>query len=111
MEMNIESIAKEIGKKIAKEIIKKYDEYSYSYETHKVEKDIYERSLHRATVFFLNHSNAKFDDKIVDILKFKLEIKLQNPKEIKKLKTEEILANVIKIYVIDFLLEWDNIVI
>jgi hypothetical protein len=111
MEIDIENIAEEKGKEIAKAIMKKYDEYSYSYETSKVEKEIYERSLHEATAFFLNHGDAKFDDKIIETLKFRLKIRLQNPKDVKKATPEEMFANVIKIYVIDFLLEWDGIVI
>ena len=111
MKIDIEDIAEEEGKKIAKAIIKKYDEYSYSYEAHKVEKEIYERSLHKATSFFLDHSDAKFDNEIIKTLQLYLRTRLQNPKKIKKLKPEEILANVIKTYVVDFLLEWDSIVI
>lgn len=111
MKTEIENIAEEKGRIIAKAIIEKYDEYSYSHETHKVQKEIYERALHEATAFFLNNGQTKFNDEIIKILKRHLEIRLENPKEIKKLKPEELLANVIKIYVIDFLLEWDGIVI
>ncbi len=111
MKIDIENISEEEGKKIAKAIMKRYDEYSYSYKTQKVEKEIYERSLHNATTFFLSHDDAKFDNEIIETLQLYLQARLQNPKKIKKLKPEEMLANVIKIYVIDFLLEWDGIVI
>ena len=111
MKIDIESIAEEKGKIIAKTITEKYDEYSYSNETKKVEKEIYERCLHEATAFFLNNSDVKFDEKIIETLKFRLETKLQNPKVIKKMTTEDMLAHLVKIYVLDFLLEWDGIVI
>lgn len=111
MEIDIENIAEEKSKEIAKAIMKKYDEYSYAHETRKVEKEIYARALHEATAFFLNHGAAKFDDKIIEALRYRLKIRLENPKDIKKATPEEMLANVIKIDVIDFLLEWDGIVI
>ena len=111
MKIDIENIAEEKGKAIAKAIMKKYDEYSYSYETRKVEKEIYERCLHEATTFFLNNSDIKFDEKIIEILKFRLETRLQNPKVVKKMTTEDMFAHIVKIYVTDFLLEWDGIVI
>lgn len=111
MEIDIENIAEEKSKEIAKAIMEKYDEYSYAYETRKVEKEIYARSLHEATSIFLNHGAAKFDDKVIEFLKYRLEIRVQHPKDIKKATPEELLANVIKIDVIDFLLEWDGIVI
>ncbi|MCX5825658.1 MAG: hypothetical protein NTY86_19765 [Deltaproteobacteria bacterium] len=111
MEINIGNIAEEKSKEIAKAIIEKYDEYSYAYETHKVEKEIYARSLHEATAIFLNHGAAKFDDEVLKYLKYRLQSRLENPKDIKRATPEEMLANVIKIDVIDFLLEWDGIVI
>jgi hypothetical protein len=76
----------------------------------KVENEIYERSFHEATSFFLNHGDEKFDDKTIEILQFRLKVRLQNPKQVRKLTPEEMFAHLIKIYVIDFLLE-DGLVI
>lgn len=111
MKIEIGYIAEEKSKEIAKAIMEKYDEYSYSYETRKVEKEIYARALHEATAIFLNHGAAKFDDEVIKYLKYRLEARLENPKDIKKATPEEMLANVIKIDIIDLLLEWDGIVI
>ena len=133
MEIDIENIAEEKGRKITKEIMKKYDEYPYllgntkntkkslfsgfikgwseAKETKKIEKEIYERSFHEATAFFLNHSNAKFNNKVIETLQFRLKARSRSYKGIKKLKPEEMLANVVKIHVIDFLLERDVIII
>lgn len=122
MKIDIENIAEEKGRNIANIIFEKYGEYPIvehksfwggfldgilrgGYSRLKVEKDIYERSLHEATAFFLNQSEAKFDDKIIETLKFRLETRLRNPKEVKKLKPEEMLANLVKIYAVDFLLK------
>ena len=122
MKIDIENIAEEKGRNIANTIFEKYGEdpgvehksfsggffdgiLSGGYSRLKVEKDIYERSLHEATAFFLNQSEAKFDDKVIETLQFRLETKLQNPKVVKKLKPEEIFAHLIKIYAVDFLLE------
>ena len=104
MEIDIGNIAEEKSKEIAKAIMEKYDEYSYSYETLKVEREIYARSLHEATAIFLNNGAAKFDDKIIEYLKLRLQSRLENPKDIKKSTPEELLANVIKIDAIDFYL-------
>lgn len=121
MKIDIENIAEEKGRTIANIIFEKYGEepaiehksffggffdglLSGRYSRSKVEKDIYERSLHEATAFFLNQSEAKFDNKIIETLEFRLKGRLQHPKEVKKLKPEEMFANLIKIYAVDFLL-------
>lgn len=112
MKIDIENITEKLSRKIAKAIMKKYDKYSYSFETRKVEKEIYERSLHEATIFFIDHSDAKFDDEIIETLKSYIKQKLENSKDIKKLKSsEEILANAIKIDVTDFLLMNDIVIL
>lgn len=123
MEIEIGIVAEEKAKHIAEIIIKKYgtdltikhksffvgfwdgilDGLGLSH--YKIQKEIYERSLHEATAFFLNHGDAKFDDKILHYLQSGLEAIVKNPKDIKKLKPEEMLANVIKIDVSDILLE------
>jgi hypothetical protein len=77
----------------------------------KVEKEIYERSLHEATSFFLNHGDAKFDDKITYYLQERLRTRLEKPKVVKKMNPEEMLAHLIKIEVIDILLLDHDIVI
>lgn len=122
MKIDIEDIAEEKGRSIANIIFEKYGEepaiehksffggffdglLGGGYSRLKVEKDIYERSLHEATAFFLNQSEAKFDDKIIETLEFRLKARLQHPKGVKKLKPEEMFANLIKIYAVDFLLE------
>ena len=122
MKIDIEKIAEEKGRNIASLIFEKYGEdpviehksfwgvffdgiLGGGYSRLKVEKDIYERSLHEATAFFLNNSDAKFDEKIIETLKFRLETRLQNPKVVKEMTTEDMLANLIKIYADDSLLE------
>ena len=133
MKIDIENIAEEEGRKITKEIMKKHKEYPYllgktkyakknlfsgftkgwneARETKKIKKEICERSLHEATAFFLNHGDAKFDNKIIEILQFRLKAGLRNFKVVRKLKPEEMLGIVIEIHVIDFLLEQDVVVI
>jgi hypothetical protein len=75
-----------------------------------VESEVYQRSLHEATAFFINHTNAKWDDKIIETLKFQLSTRLENHKLINKLTEEEILAHVIKINVLDSLLDKDLVI-
>lgn len=128
MNIDIEQITEKLGKEIADSIIEKYGDdlmidhkslfknildsiLSGGYSRVKVEKEIYERSLHEATKFFLNNSAMKFNDKVIDILKFHLQSRLQNKKDIKKLNPEEMLANVIKSKTLDSLLERDGVVI
>lgn len=105
MEIDVEKFAEEQGKKIADAIVSKYDEHSYSFEAAKVEKEIYDRALHEATAFFLKNGNAKFDDKILDVLRFRLRTRLEKSKGIEKLTPEELLGNVVKIEATDVLLE------
>ena len=123
MKIDIEDVAEEKGSVIANKIFEKYGEDPViehksfwggfldgllggnGYSRLKVEKEVYERSLSDATAFFLKNTDAKFDEKIIETLQFRLKTRLKNPKDIKKLKPEEMLANVIKIYAVDFLLE------
>jgi len=129
MEIDIENIAEEKGKNIAKIIIEIYgtdltikhksflvgfwdgilDELGLSH--YKIQKEIYAISLHEATSFFLNHGEAKFDDKIIHCLQERLRARLDNPKVVKKMNPEEMLAHLIKIEVIDILLREHDIVI
>lgn len=122
MRTDIENVAEEKGKNIAKKIIEKYGKslilgrksffasfldrfldggYSYL----KVDKEIYERSLQEATSFFSTNENAKLDNKVMETLQSRLEKKLQNPDEVKIMTAEEMLAMLIKIYVSDSLFE------
>ena len=127
MIIDIENLAEEKGQNIVKSILGKYGEdllikhnsfftsfldgiLNGGYSRLKIEKEIYQRSLHEATSFFINHGEAKFDDEIVEHLQTRLKARLRNPKEYKKMNPEEMLAMVIKIYVTDFLLE-DGIVV
>lgn len=122
MQIDIEDIAEIKGKNIADAIFKKYGEYPIiehesfwgsfldgllggGYSRLKVSQDIYERAEHEATVFFLQQSEAKFNDEIIETLRFRLRTRLKNAKKVKKMKPEEMLAILIKIYSDDFLLE------
>lgn len=123
MKIYIEDIAKEKGSVIANKIFEKHGEYPViehksfwgnfldglmgdnHYSCLKIEKEIYQRALQEATVFFLNNIDAKFDEKIIETLQFRLDIRLQNPKVIKKMTTEDMFAHLIKIYTEDFLLK------
>lgn len=105
MDIDIEKFAEDEGKKIANAIMSKYDEYAYSVETTKVEKEIYDRALHEATAFFLRNGDVKFNDKILDVLRFRLRARVEKPKGVEKLTPEELLGNVVKIEVTDALLE------
>ena len=122
MEIEIEIVAEEKAKHIAEIMIKKYStDLTIKHESflvgfwdgivdvlvlshYKIQKEIYERSLHEATAFFLNHGDAKFDDKIIHYLQEHLRARLENPKVVKKMNPEEMLAHLIKIEVIDILL-------
>ena len=127
MKIDIENFAEEQGKKIANAITSKYGEdpvvkhksfldsffdgfLGGGLSRLKVEKEIYDRSLHEATAFFLKNGDAKFDEKINEVLKYRVSIRVAEPKKLEKATPEELLANVIKIYALDFLLE-RNIVI
>ena len=122
MEIDIEKFAKNEGEKIASAIFSKYGEnhavkhksFFFSFWDGflgggllrlKVEKEIYDRSFHEATAFFLKDGDAKFNDKIIEALKFRISIRVKEPKKLEKEKPEKLLANVIKIYAEDFLLE------
>jgi hypothetical protein len=128
MEIEIGTVAEEKGRHIAETIANKYGtdpiivhkSFFASFSdgllngglSHlKVEKEIYERSLHEATSFFLNHGDAKFDNKIIYYLQERLRARLENPKVVKKMNPEEMLAHLIKIEVIDILLLEHDIVI
>jgi hypothetical protein len=128
MKSDIEEIADEKGKHIAKLIVEKYSrDLTIKNETFfasfldglldgglsrsKVESEIYERSLHEATSFFLNHGDAKFDEEILKILEFRLKVRLNRPKDVRKMIPEEMLAMVIAIDVTDYLLHEHDIVI
>ena len=112
MKIDIENVAEEKGKNIAKIILEKYGTdprivhksffasfldglLNGGFSRFKVKKEIYARSLHEATSFFLNQCDAKFDDKIIEILQVRLKARLQNPKEVKKMNPEEMLAHLI----------------
>ena len=128
MKSDIEDIADEKGKHIANLIVEKYSEdltikHKTSFASFldglldgglsrsKVEREIYERSLNEATSFFLNHGDAKFDEEILEALQFRLKVRLHNPKVVRKMKPEEMLATVIAIDVTDYLLHEHDIVI
>jgi len=50
---NIEDFIAGKGKELAGAIQNEYDEHSFSFESLKVEEEIYERCLHETTVFLL----------------------------------------------------------
>lgn len=127
MKIDILNFAVEQGKKIANAIASKYGEdpvvehksflgsffdglLDGALSLSKVNKEIYDRSLHEATAYFLKNGEAKFDNKTIETLNFQLSIRINKHTKLKKLTPEEQLANVIKICVTDFLLE-KNIII
>ena len=127
MEIDIEKFAEDEGKKIAEAIYEKYGEdpvvkhksffgsffdgfLGGGLSRLKVEKEIYDRSLHEATAFFLKNGDAKFDEKINEVLRYRVSIRVSEPKKLEKATPEELLANVVKICALDSLLE-KNIVI
>jgi hypothetical protein len=128
MTIDIEDIAEEKAKHIANLIVEKYSEDLVTkHETFfasfldglldgglsqsKIEREIYERSLHEATSFFLNHGDEKFDEETLKALQFRLKVRLHNPKDVRKMKPEEMLAMVIAIDVTDYLLREHDIVV
>lgn len=85
MKINIEDVAEEKGRSIAKKNVEKYGInttikhksffasftdgiFNGGLSRLKVEKEIYERLLHEATFFFLNNGDEKFDNRIIEIL-------------------------------------------
>lgn len=122
MEIDIEKTIEDEGKKISKDIFQKYGEdpvvihksiFTYFWDSLsggsitrlKIREDIYERSLHEATAFFLKNGEVKFDNKTLETLKFYLNTRLEDPKKIKRLGKEEMLANAINIEVLDSLVK------
>jgi hypothetical protein len=110
LQLDILDIAESKGKEIGRKIMQKYDEADISLNSAKIEKEIWERALHSANVFFLENEDAKFDEKIISDLISKIQTFTEKDRNILKLKTEELLANVIKFYAIDFLMEFDIII-
>ena len=125
MEINIENFAEEQGKKIANAVMFKHYEYPYllgknkkpksflsditkgykeGSEVKKMEKEIYERSSHEATVFFLKNSEQKFNNEIIKTLKFHLSTRIKQPSRLENSTAEELLSNSIKNYAVNFLL-------
>lgn len=95
MKIDIENFAEEQGKKIADAITEKYGEdpvvrhksffasffdgfLSGEISRLKVEKEIYNRALHEATAFFLKNGEVKFDEKIIETLKFRISTRIKN---------------------------------
>ena len=109
LRLDILDIAESEGKEIGRKIMQKYDETDISLNPAKAEKEIWERSLHSANIFFLENKDAKFDDKIISDLIFKIR-SFTEKKNLSKLKTEKLLANVIRFYTADFLMELDIII-
>lgn len=109
MKIDIVDVVGGEAKKITKAIMDKYDEYSFSFETQRVKKEIYTRSLHEATAFFLKNGWAKFDDSIIEDVRGCIQRVLKNPKVLNRLTPEVLLANAIEIEVFDLLLEWGDI--
>ncbi len=71
----------------------------------KIESEIYGSALYKSNVFFFKNKGARSDDKIIEILRKRLSQRLEKLNDIRKLEPEEMLANVIKIEVLDFLAE------
>ena len=129
MGIDILQFAEKEGRKICNAIIPKREEYPYllggaakrdkgflrdfkkgfleAKERKKMEREIYNRSLHEATAFFLKNGAMKFDSKTTKLLRAHLSQRAKYPSELKKLTPEELLANEIRNYVTDFLLEND----
>lgn len=125
MEINIEDIAEAEGRKIANAIKNEDGKYPYlmgkktktgflndlvrGYKEHSerknIEREIYERSLHFATAFFLKNSEAKFNDKIIHTLRSRLDSWVVPRTNLSRLSPEEFLGTLIKFYTIDFLIE------
>lgn len=127
MEINIEKYIKEKWKRIADLVFDKYDWIpllknnsillqildwilDWWYSLHKIEVEIYSRCLQESNAFFVNNTELKFDDELLNIIKFRLECRLKYPKEIRKMTPEKMLANAINIIVIDFLFDRDFII-
>jgi hypothetical protein len=105
--MDIEKIAEEKAKNIAKIIIEKYEDFELE-DNNDVINEIYERSIHESTGFLLDNT---LDSKTVGMLKSHAEMKLKNSKDSKKMTYKELLSLMIVSYVKDFIWEWKEILI
>lgn len=97
--MDINKFARDVGQRIAKEVSSEYGEDVCL----SAEEEIYKKALHEANTFFIKRNNAKSDNKILEFLRYRLQIRVEKQKEIEKLSPEEMLANVIKIEALDSL--------
>ncbi|MFA5749995.1 MAG: hypothetical protein WC895_02115 [Candidatus Shapirobacteria bacterium] len=122
MKIDIEKFIEDKGNEISEKIFQKYGEdpvikHKSIFESFwdnflggsitrlKVEGDVYERSLHEATKFFLENSDIKFNDKILKTIIYYIKTKTAEPKKIKNLNKEELLATAIKFDTLDSLLK------
>jgi hypothetical protein len=122
MNIDIEKIIEDEGKNIANDVFKKYGEhlvikhksiFAYFWDSLlggsitrlKIREDIYERGMHKANAFFLKNERMKFDNKIIEVIKFHLKTRLERTKKLEKLSKEEMLANAININALDALID------
>jgi hypothetical protein len=122
MKIDIEKFIGEKGKEIAENIFLKYGEdpviehksaltsfwdslLGGSATRRKVEGEVYERSLQEATKFFLNNTEAKFDEKILKTIRSYYKSRAEDPKKANALSQEQLLANTIKFEAINLLLD------
>lgn len=106
MKTDIEAIAEEKAKEIAKIIIKKYKDAELEDGT--TVEEIYERTLHQATGFLLDNN---IDNEAIEILESHAKARLANPQDIKKMTNKELLALMISTYIKNFIYEWKEILI
>jgi hypothetical protein len=110
MKINILEIAKNKGNDIAKRIVEKYDEADFSFSHILIEKEIYEISINYAKVFIFENID-NIDKEVRDELIFKVNTFIADKINLDKKSNDELLANIIKFYTINNLLEEYNIVI
>ncbi len=111
MDINILEFAENKGKEIAKNISEKYDQADFDLSQNKIEKEIYNISFNYASIFFFENSKMALSKKMRDDLIFKVRSFIAEKINLDKEGNNKLLTEVIKFYVIQYLLSDYNIFI
>ena len=102
----IENFCDDVGKKIAKILMFKYDEVDFNTDSISIEKEIYEISLSYAGVFVFENKDISINrGYMMSIINASYNIK---EKQIDKMSNRELIAHLIKLRVVRCLESYDR---
>ncbi len=100
------------GKRIATIILHKYDESDFDVDPLVIKEEIYERSLHESSGFFLDATSDNFSEDIFDEIKGWIKSRfVMSKRELKKISPTETLARAIMLYSLDALYDMSEIIL